>query len=376
MAIRVFLIVAVLARIVYSLDVDPNGYVLYCPCMGRFGNQADHFLGALSFAHGLNRTLALPPWVVYPSRPTPTSSHVPFMEWFQVEPLLAYHRVVPMEDFMTHLAPVIWPPGKRYGFCYGSDNSQCGMKNGNPFGPFWNSFHVDFDGSVPYQIPYNTHDEGIRRQWENKFPPAHYPVIAFMGAPAAFPVAERDKYLQRYVRWSERIANEAKSFIARELPDGPFVAIHLRNGFDWERACEHVTGERSFMASPQCLGYDGPNRKVTRHLCFPPREEVLGRVKKAVKASDARGVFVATDKDAMINELTDHLKSLKVKVVAQPGSIRSPQLDLAILGQADHLIGNCVSSFTAFAVRERTAAGRTSSFFGFNGNSIKTRVEL
>ncbi|CAI8050008.1 GDP-fucose protein O-fucosyltransferase 1 [Geodia barretti] len=92
---------------------DDHGYVLYCPCMGRFGNQAAHFLGALRFAKELNRTLAVPPWRSYTRK-----ANVPFGELFDIEVVQRYHKSLPLEEFMVQLAPQHWPPGERVGYCY------------------------------------------------------------------------------------------------------------------------------------------------------------------------------------------------------------------------------------------------------------------
>ena len=41
-----------------------------------------------------------------------------------------------------------------------------------------------------------------------------------------------------------------------------------------------------------------------------------------------------------------------------------PHVDLALLGTANHMIANCVSSFSAFAVRARRVEGLPTTFCG------------
>lgn len=352
---------------------------LFTMTTGRFGNQADHFLGAFGFAHGINRTLILPPWVEY-RKGESRSIQVPFDEYFQVEKLRQYHRVITMEDFMLRLAPKIWPPGKRIAFCYtarygiggkGAEVKGCNPKNGNPFGPFWDTFDVDFIDSEFYEpLNYDVHHREMGDKWNEKYPADRWPVLAFTGAPGSFPVQIENRNLQKYLVWSDRIQMLSKNFIKNYLPKGAFIGVHFRNGVDWVRACEHVSSSNQLFSSPQCLGYRNENGKLTMDMCYPTRDIIVRQLKRHIKSfkeknpkNEIKSIFVASDSNHFLNDVNTALA--RMNIIALKLDQSNPHVDLAILALSNYFIGNCVSSFTAFVKRERDARNFPSSFWGF-----------
>lgn len=364
----IFLILLLTTHYATSMEYDRNGYIVYCPCMGRFGNQADHFLGVLAFSKSLNRTLILPPWVEY-RYGKPKSLQIPFDTYFNVEMLNDYHKVITMESFMENIASTIWPIDKRISFCYtqrsGELKSSCNAKSGNPFGPFWDTFNIEFVGSEFYgPLNYDAHNKAMMEKWLKKYTAGDWPVLAFTGAPASFPVQKENRILQKYLTWNDDIFSKTKSFIKNNMSGGSFLGIHLRNGQDWVKACQHVHDSPTLFAAPQCVGYRNEKGPLTFSMCFPQKHDIIKQVKRALKKiSDAKYVFVASDSNHMIDELSTALQNMKMSVVRlQPSN---PHLDLAILGQANYFIGNCVSSYTAFVKRERDVRGLPSEFWSF-----------
>lgn len=94
------------------------------------------------------------------------------------------------------------------------------MKEGNPFGPFWDELGVDFVDSIGYQLNF---DQSSIAQWQNQYPSHRFPVIAMKGAPAAFPMERKYRYLQQYMNWSQAIIDQVHQHQKDLFNNEPYI---------------------------------------------------------------------------------------------------------------------------------------------------------
>lgn len=347
-----------------SPNSSPKGYLVYCPCMGQFGNQVAQLLGAMALAHDTGRTLVLPPFIEYKRGKT---LFVPFEHYFSLAAIQSYVPAVTMQQFLAE--PARWPLEKRQIFCATrATQTGCTELKGNPQKTFWDHLNIEFKGDVTAQIDLENSASFIQQ-----LPIATYPVIALASAPGSFPVASNNQHLQRYLEWSEKIRGDGDTFIAEYLTR-PFIAVHLRNGSDWQQACQLGEGRQQFMASPQCGLSHQPSHienitklpSISSEMCLPGPSEVVRALAQANRNFvEYTSVFIGTDNNDYKSEITDAAHN-RVKIVRG----NSAMLDLYVFTQADMFIANCVSSFSSLAVRDRRSKGLPSVFFGFDNWDI------
>ncbi|MGK0304879.1 MAG: peptide-O-fucosyltransferase [Gammaproteobacteria bacterium] len=341
-------------------DPSSTGYLVYCPCMGRFGNQVAHLLGAMVLAHDTGRILVLPPFINYRRGKT---NFVPFEHYFSVAAIQTYVPAVTMQQFLADTN--LWPLKKRQLVCHARELARgCAELEGNPHKTFWEHYGIEFKEAIAV-----TFDAENSASVTQALPITTYPVLALAGAPASFPVVANNRHVQRFLKWSDPIRDEGNAFIAKHL-QRPYVAIHLRNGNDFQNACKFGVGQRQYMASPQCGLETGTTEVVnsqniptiSQQMCLPSPNEVVRALAQANQQFMAYpAIFIGTDNDDYKTEIT---AAVSVDVQLVRGN--SAMLDLYVFTQADMFIGNCISSFSSLAVRDRRGKGLPSVFFGFD----------
>ena len=216
-------------------------------------------------------------------------------------------------------------------------------------------------------------------RWREKFPVSEFPVLALTGAPASFPVQKADLQLQRGMTWTSQWLDRAGAWLHTNMGRGvEYLGIHLRNGEDWSSACEHTEtpGLTNLFSSAQCLGYSGELGRLSRELCLPSHQTVLTQLAQRLTDSHIKHVYVASDNDHMIETFQQEFSAGGVQFYKLNNHLEDGfLLDLVILSQSNHFIGNCVSSFSAFVKRARDVQGLPSSFWTFSSESVN-KIEL
>lgn len=373
-----------------------KGFIIYCPCMGRFGNQAEQLLGSLLFAKSLNRTLILPPFINYGLDHIPEL--IPFESIVQVEPINEYNEVMLLTEFMAQHVDSVWPPGERQFFCYSArdikvNNYSCDSLKGQPFSTFWAHFNISEDKSVFYK-PLTTNPH-LSSDWKSMYPPSTHPVLTFVGAPSPFPAYKESIKIQKYIKIADDVKKKAIEFKkVNDFLNVPYLSIHIRHGSDWRKACDLLRsnqGLTQLFSSNQCTGYplDGTTyeQKLQFDTCLPSFDTIVSRLNETLntykikRGIELKVVHIATDFNDrnLWKQLREFFPLVRFTITASDHEIVSnTMIDIYLMTYAEVFIGNCISSFSAFPARIRSEQLHLETFyFGQDfSNPVITKEDL
>ncbi len=131
------------------------------------------------------------------------------------------------------------------------------------------------------------------------------------------------------------------------------------------RTCELAKDYPHLLSSRQCTREEEDS--VTKEMCIHSEEEVISDIRSQIYLAEEtdrelpKTIFVATDHVAMEEELQTAFPDIKI-VTWGPDL---DQMDLYILNQADHVILNCVSAYSAYVKRDRDVNEKSVAFFGY-----------
>ena len=299
---------------VSSISDSPNGYLLYMPHMGRFGNQVEHLLGAAGLAAATGRTLVVPPFLGYDdqdgggsmsSAPSagledtvaklgipkftpadtifklpvgPDATDVEGMEGGVITaaefaarvrndaarglPALQVQALCP--DFVADTECDFIVASGRSAATATADGSP-GSSSSKLVRAFWAEFGLGANDAPVFAEYDRFDDDGIHdgdleaaQEFARDFPSDKYPVIAFPSAPFSFPATKDNEV------WHERLLaafstahhQERVHFsIRRGVAPGAYVAAHIRAATEWTLACLEMSRlglSEEVMASAQC----------------------------------------------------------------------------------------------------------------------------
>lgn len=321
---------------------------------------------------------------------------------------------------MKELAPIVWKNEKRSITCYSSRNfgdkttskEDCNPFEGSPFKEFWH--HIDVyqfpSGSIFYK-PLHT-DFNYADEWKLKF--SYIPVLAFVGAPSSFPTNSEAIKLSKYIHFTKTVIDKALKFREeREFARQPYLAVHLRHGPDWVRACELIhdnTDLKQLFSSQQCMGDKNKltwKDRITFDLCLPSTQQVLDGILNSLsryndqkmEEDKIKYIYIATNHNneslwLRLNETICHPSRPTITLITPTITFYCDQkqkfkenkdsphflTDLYLSSYANAFIGNCISSFSAFITRyrlNRLHFFHTTSHFAYHrSDSLHLRDEL